>query len=181
MHPLIYILALLTELIFLIFFCMYMASVAYSHIKGAPYVPTSNKLLKQIFSQIKIKKGEHLIELGSGDGRATRYAVKELGVRGKGIDVNPFLVRWSNFLAKRQKLSGIEFVKENVFKSDLSEADLLYLFLMPEMLEELRPKFEKELKKGTQIISHGFKIPGLEQKLVKTLTNKPFSTYYYKL
>ena len=129
----------------------------------------------------KIKKGEHLIELGSGDGRATRYAVKELGVRGKGIDVNPFLVRWSNFLAKRQKLSGIEFVKENVFKSDLSEADLLYLFLMPEMLEELRPKFEKELKKGTQIISHGFKIPGLEQKLVKTLTNKPFSTYYYKL
>jgi 16S rRNA A1518/A1519 N6-dimethyltransferase RsmA/KsgA/DIM1 with predicted DNA glycosylase/AP lyase activity len=158
-----------------------MASAIYSHIKGAPYVPTSNKLLKQIFSQIKINEGDYLIELGSGDGRATRYAVKELGVQGKGIDVNPFLIRWSNFLAKRQKLQHIDFIKEDVFKSDLKKADILYLFLMPEMLGKLRPKFEKELRKGSQIISHGFKVPGFDKKLVKTLTNKPFSTYYYKI
>ncbi len=63
----------------------------------------------------------------------------------------------------------------------MKSADIIYLFLMPEMLIKLREKFEKESKKGAVFISHGFKIEGWEKYCFKTIPNTPFPTYYYKI
>ena len=123
-----------------------------------------------------------LVELGSGDGRLLRFAAKEYGVKGVGIEINPLLVWWSRLLSKKDGTNhDISFIKKNVFNYSLTKADYLYIFLMPELIVKLLPKFESELKKGVIIISHGFKIVGFEKRLIHTEPAKTFSTYYYKM
>ena len=161
--------------------CVYGVGLLFSAIKGAPYVPTSRNKLKAIIDVLSLSKKDVLFELGSGDGRFTRLAAKLSGVRGIGIEVNPLLIWWSRFLTKKEGLSNVTFLKQNIFSSDLSSATVLYLFLMPELIVKLLPKFKKELKKGTIIVSHGFKIIPWENKLYKTIKEPTFSTFFYRV
>jgi phospholipid N-methyltransferase len=170
------------ELFVLMGISIYGVGLLFSAIKGAPYVPTSNKQFEKIFKNVKLKKGEILIELGSGDGRLTRYAAKTFGIEGVGIEINPLLIWWSRFLSQKDGTKkSVQFLRKNIFDYPLNHADYLYLFLMPDLIIKLLPKFSKELKKGVIIISHGFKIIGYEKKLVHTEFDKMFSTYYYKV
>jgi len=179
MNVFLYFFLLLLELVILSGVAVYGVALLFSALKGAPYVPTAKKQLMRILSEIPIKKNAVFFELGSGDGRLLRTVVKEYHVKGIGIEVNPLLVWLSSYLAKKEGLTNIQFVKKNVFHVDLSSASFVYLFLMPELIIKLTPKFERELKKGTVIISHGFKIPTWEKRLTHTLIDKTFSTYYY--
>ncbi len=149
-------------------------------LKGAPFVPTQNKLLDEILAEAKLKTGQQFLELGSGDGRVTRLAVDRYGVVGKGIEINLMLVWYSNL---RSKLNHLEasFSQGDFFKTNFGQTDIIFVFLLPKTLKKLAPKFLKECKKATLIISHGFKIKGLESKLVKTQSRKLFSTHFYRL
>lgn len=149
---------------------------------GAFYVPTKIKAIKKMIDFYPLKKGKLIIELGSGDGRVLREFCQKYNLKGIGYDVNPLLVFWSNFLTKMKKLEGkVKFFRKNAYQVSLKEADYLYLFLMPEMLSKLKKNFEKQLKKGTIVISHAFKIDGWDKKIFKVLKDKPFCTYYYKI
>jgi hypothetical protein len=152
----------------------------WSEIKGAPFVPTSGKVVREILKEAKLKPGQSFLELGSGDGRVTRQAVKEFGVNGQGIDIHPMLLFWSNLVAKRQKLDA-KFKQGDLFKTDLSKADVIFIFLLPRTLKKLGPKILDEAKKDTLIISHGFMIPALEQRLVKIQPRPHFPTHFYKI
>lgn len=121
------------------------------------------------------------MELGSGDGRIVREAVKTYGVTGIGIDINMLLILMSRFYAKRQRLLNIEFKRQNVLDAEFAKINVLYLFLMPEIIEKILPRLNKELKPQTLVISHGFKITGWENKLVDIIINKPFSTFFYRI
>ncbi|QQG43897.1 MAG: methyltransferase domain-containing protein [Candidatus Roizmanbacteria bacterium] len=176
-----YSILILLELIFAISLCIYTLSLFWSSIMGSPYVPTKKKELINFLKEARIKKGQIFLELGCGDGRVVKTAVKEYAAKGIGIDINPTLIFWAKFIAKLTKVSGIEFKVQNIFKTDVSKADFIYLFLMPKLLEKLKTKFEEESKKNAVIISHGFKILGWEKYNYKTIVNKPFPTYYYKL
>jgi hypothetical protein len=153
----------------------------FSDIKGAPFVPTSVQNLKEILARIKLKKESVFLELGSGDGRVVREAVKKFGVRGIGIEVNPLLVFLSNLFARIQKLSNIQFLRINFFDYDLGKSNVIFMFLLPKTIKKLRNKFLSECKKGTIIISHGFKIEDFDKYLIDTIKNEPYPTYFYKL
>ncbi|MFH0979330.1 MAG: SAM-dependent methyltransferase, partial [Candidatus Roizmanbacteria bacterium] len=112
-----------------------------------------------------------------GDGRIVRTAVKHYEVKGVGIDINPLLIYWAKILGKNKA----QFKVENIFDTDLKQADYVYIFLMPKLIEKLTLKMNKELKKGTIVISHAFPVKGWEIKLFKTLKRVPFPTYYYKI
>ena len=173
---------MLTELFVLMAVSIYGVGLLFSALKGAPYVPTSKNQLEKIFKNVNMKKGDIFVELGSGDGRLTRYAARQYSVTGIGIEINPLLVWWSTLLSKRDRTNkNVSFLRKNVFNYSLKDVDYLYIFLMPELIGKLLPKFKKELKKGTTIISHGFKIVGFEKKLIYTEPDKSFSTYYYKV
>lgn len=159
----------------------YTMSLIYSSIKGAPYVPTKAKLAEEIFEPAKIKRGKYMIELGSGDGRMIRYAVKRYKIKGLGVDVNPLLIYWSRLVARAENLIDVEFRIENILKTDLKSADYLYIFLMPELVDKIIPRMKKEMKKGSVIISHGFRIKALTKKLYYTKKRSPFPTYYYRI
>jgi len=161
---------------------IYGVSLIFSSLMGAPYVPTHRKLAEEILREIKFKKNGIFIELGSGDARITRAAVKNYPVRGMAVDVNGMLIIWSKFLSK---LDGtypkINFVDKNILNIDLAHADYIYLFLFPDLINKLVPKFDKELKKGTIIISHGFVIEQYKKKLIKKVPRNTFPTYYYRV
>ena len=180
-------------LIFLIFMSVYGASLILSSMYGAPYVPTKNNLAKEILKEVKFKKNGLFVELGSGDARITRTAVKLYGVKGLAVDVNGLLIFWSKilwFFDSRRSLPStpigggddkLAFETGNILKTDLTKADYVYLFLFPALIKKLLPNFDRELKKGTIIISHGFPVKGYEKKLIKKVPRSTFPTYYYKI
>jgi hypothetical protein len=159
---------------------IYGASLIYSSLMGAPYVPTKNKLALDILKEITYKKNGLFVELGSGDARITRAAVKSYPVRGLAVDVNGLLIFWSKILSKFDgTYPKMGFLIKNILDVDLSQADYIYLFLFPALIEKLLPKFNKELKRGTIIISHGFPITKYKNNLIKRVDRRPFPTYYY--
>lgn len=176
-------------LIFLLFFTIVVPLILvsfyffsfYIELTGAPFVPTTQRTLKEILEAADLKKGQIFFELGSGDGRVVRTAVRLYKVQGIGVEMHPMLVLFSKLRAKMQKLEKIEFRTQNLFKTDLAEADVIFMFLLPRVLKKLKLKIEKECKKGTLIISHGFTIPGWEKLLVKKQERFRFNTYFYRL
>lgn len=169
-------------LIFLIVMSGYTLSLIYSSIKGSPYVATRSKRILEILKNADLKKGKLFIELGSGDGRVVREAVKKYQVKGIGVDINPLLVFWSSLLSNLDSVQpkSIVFQRKNIFDVDLTKADYVYIFLMPKLIEDLTPKLDKELKKGAMVISHGFPIKSWQKNLIKKLRSAPFPTYFYK-
>ncbi len=160
---------------------VYGLSLIISSLMGAPYVPTNKKLALEILKEVKFKKNGLFVELGSGDGRIVRAAVKNYPIRGMAVDVNGLLILWSKFLSKLDgTYSRINFVNKNILSIELTKADYIYLFLFPTLIEKLVPRFNKELKKGTFIISHGFPVTEYKNKLIKKVERSPFPTYYYK-
>lgn len=175
-----YVVFLLIELIVSFSIAAYIGSLLFSSLMGAPYVPTKQKDLEETLKAANLKKNQVFLELGSGDGRVTRTAAKLYGVQGLGIDVNPLLIWYARFLAKLHKVRNCTFQKQNIFNTDFSKADVIYQFLMPELIKKLFPKYRTEIKKGTIIISHGFEIYGLQKYLIKTVERKPFPSYIYR-
>lgn len=174
---------LLMAVIFGVLLPLFLVGVVFisfiADLMGAPFVPTSGKLTDLILKKAKLKKNQVFIELGSGDGRIVREAVKAYGVKGVGIEFHPLLYLYSKLVSGIQKIKKIEFRRENFFKSDLRKADVIFAFLLPKTLKKLRVKFENECKKGTLVISHGFRIEGWEKKLTDKIEGDPFPTYYY--
>ena len=134
----------------------------FSSAMGAPYVPTKNKLALEILKEVKFKRNGLFVELGSGDARIVRTAVKNYHVRGLAIDVNGLLILWSKILKFLDPLlrgdDKLTFKRANILEVDVRNADYIYLFLFPALIEKLIPKFDRRLKEGVIIISHGFPI-----------------------
>lgn len=148
---------------------------------GPPAVPTPKKIIKEVFKEISLKKGDIFIDLGSGTGRVLRIAGKKYGVKGLGVEINPFLVWWSRFSAYLTGLKNIEFKKENFFKTDLSKADVIFMYLLPKYLPKMAGKIKKECKPGILIVSQRFFVDGWEKYLVKKIERKHNSTYIYRI
>jgi SAM-dependent methyltransferase len=176
-----YLLGVFFEISILLFFCLYLFTVIYSVLRGSFYVGTNQKQIEMFLSEANLKKGEYMLDLGSGDGRVLRTAARKYGVIGKGIDINPVLNFIANFYAKNQHLLEIKFIKDNVLTTNFSKADVIYIFLMPKLTEKFQNRLAKEAKKGSLIISHGFKVDSLSKYHQKIIEHKPFSTYFYKI
>ncbi len=181
LYAIFYLFIVLIEIVFAIFSAGYMILLFYSSLKGSPYVPTKDKAMKNIFEEAGLKKGQVMYDIGCGDGRVVRYAVKQYGVRGIGIDINPMLIFFARLKARMMKLKGAEFRVQNIFDVDLSDADVIYIFLLPQFLVKIQKKLERGTKKGAVIISHGFKMDAWSAYNYKTIKAKPFPTYFYKI
>lgn len=180
-NGLFYVGILFLELIILIFLNFYLISLFISHFKGAPFVPTGKKKIDKILSLLRPRKGRCFYDLGCGDGRVVKKAAEKFNLTGIGVDINPFLIltlKLESFCFKR---NNPQYIYKDIFKINLKKADYIYCFLMPPLLEKLRVKFDRELKKNTIVISHGFKIPNWNKNLFYTLYDKPFNTYFYKI
>src|SRR5436305_1373875 len=139
-------------LILIILFLLFLLSMFWPpDSPWAPWWRTSSKTAKAIFKLAKTNKGDVVYDLGSGDGTALITGFKEYGIRGVGIEIDPLRYVISKIRIKLNGASGSIFIKrENFFRTNLRDADLIVVYLVPKTLEKLLPKFKKELKKGTK-------------------------------
>jgi ribosomal protein L11 methylase PrmA len=104
-----------------------------------------------------VGKGDVLFDLGSGDGRIPVTAAKRFGIRAVGIDIDPQRIAEANENAKKNKVTDlVQFRNEDMFLTDIHDASVVTLYLLPELNVKLRPRLWSELKPGTRIVSHQF-------------------------
>ena len=121
------------------------------------FVPTPTKVVLEMLKIANVTKEDVVYDLGCGDGRIVITAAKLYGARGVGVDIDPFRIRESNENAAKAGVADrVKFFQGDLFQTDLSEASVVALYLLPELNVRLRPKLFRELKPGTRIVSHDF-------------------------
>jgi len=123
--------------------------------KDVIWVPTPQLLVEKMLDIAKLTPKDYVIDLGSGDGRTVITAAKR-GAKALGIEYNPDMVELSKRNAAKEDVSDrASFVKADLFESDFSQAQVITMFLLPDINIRLRPKI-LDLKPGTRIVSNSF-------------------------
>jgi SAM-dependent methyltransferase len=136
------------------------------------YVPTPQYVVNELLEIAGTNKDDIVYDLGCGDGRFVITAAKKYGARGIGIDIDPERIQESAANARRAGVADrVKFIEADLFKTDVSQATIVALYLLPELNLRLRPKFFKELKPGTRIVSHDFDMNDWEPDVKGKLGN----------
>lgn len=124
---------------------------------NAPYVETPPEVVLAMLKAAQVKPDDVVYDLGCGDGRIVIAAAQKFGARGVGVDLYPGHVAEARRKAREAGVAGrVEFRQQDLFDTDLGQATVVTLYLLPEVNLELRPKLLRELKPGTRIVSHAF-------------------------
>jgi precorrin-6B methylase 2 len=127
--------------------------------KDVVWVPTPYALIEKMLDMAQVTPRDYVIDLGSGDGRNIIMAAKR-GAKALGVEYNPEMVALSQRNAAKEGVSEkARFVQGDMFEADISQATVLALFLLPDNLRRLTPKFQSQLKPGTRLVMNGFPIP----------------------
>lgn len=119
------------------------------------FVATPPRVASQMLKLAGVNQTDTVYDLGSGDGRIVIAAARDFGARGVGVEIDPKLVVVSNEYAAKAGVSDrVRFVQQDLFKTELREASVVTLYLLPDLMERLIPRFLKDLKPGTRIVSH---------------------------
>ena len=123
------------------------------------FVPTPEDVVATMLKVAKVGPNDVVFDLGSGDGRIPITAVKEYGAaRAVGIDIDPQRIEEAKANLAKSGIAGdrVRFLNQDLFTTDISAATVVTLYLLPTLNLKLLPKFEKELRPGTRIVSHSF-------------------------
>lgn len=143
----------------------------------APWWKTNKKVARAMCRLAKLNKGDIVYDLGCGDSTALIIAAKEFGAKGVGIEIDPLRFFISSMLLHSNRLSDkVEIVRRNFFDVNISDATVVFVYLVPRVLKKLKPKFLKELKPGTLIVSYKYEI-----SLSLVRHNKANDIYLYKI
>lgn len=125
----------------------------------APWWRTSDEKIRKALKLARVTSKDIVYDLGSGDGRVLIIAAKEFNARGIGVEIDPLRFYISKFLIKLNGVSDkITIVRKDFFETDISEASVVFVYLVPNALKKLKPKFIKELKPGTRVVSIKYEI-----------------------
>lgn len=144
------------------------------------YYPTPPETVAEMLRMANIKKGDVLYDLGSGDGRIPIAAAKEYGIRAVGIEIDPKLVTEADEIARQAGVSQlVHFRNEDMFHINLREATVVTLYLSEKLNVLLRPKLLNELRPGSRILSHDFRMGDWKpEQTVRVPWGKLYRTVY---
>jgi len=124
---------------------------------SSPYVPTPQKVVDEMLRMGRVGRDDYLVDLGSGDGRIVITAAQRFGTRGLGVDLDGQLVRQASAAAERAGVADrAQFVQRDIFKTDLRKADVVTMYLLPEVNMMARPKLLSELRVGARVVTHDY-------------------------
>jgi len=126
----------------------------------APWVPTRDELLPYIMSLAKVGPNDIVYDLGCGDGRVIIEAALR-GAKGVCIEINKELIAKAEEKARKLGVSDkVEFINDDFFNVSLSNATVIYMYLLTSVNRMLKPKLAREVRIGTRIVTLDFEIPG---------------------
>jgi SAM-dependent methyltransferase len=136
------------------------------------YVPTPEEVVIEMLQMAQVTQNDVVYDLGCGDGRIVITAAKVFGARGVGVDIDPVRIKESNENARKAGVTDrVKFIEQDLFKTDISEATVVSLYLYPELNLRLRPKLFRELRPGTRIVSHEFDMDDWKPDNMGTVRN----------
>lgn len=124
------------------------------------YVPTPQSIVDAMLEMGGVQASDHVLDLGSGDGRIVRTAALRMGASGTGVDIDKRLVAIANEAAQKEGVSArAKFVSQDLWTFDTSGATVVTVYLLPRALPRLKEKLLAELKPGTRIVAHDYAFP----------------------
>jgi len=137
-------------------------SLVWTHPRGAPWVPSSLSTVHQMLDLAEVKPDEMVYDLGCGDGRILVIAALKYRARAVGIELDPLRWTWCQFLITILGLRDkVRILYGDFFKHDLSQAEIVTCYLLPDTNKNLQAKLLQELQPGTRVVSNTFLFPGL--------------------
>lgn len=122
-----------------------------SFLTGGPFVPSRKRSVEAMIKIARLKPGMVVYDLGCGDGRVLVEAAKR-GAKPVGIEINPFLVIFC-------RLKKLHVRWQNLWNADISEAHIVFVYLLPNHMKKLEQKLKKELQPGSLVVSNSFIFP----------------------
>lgn len=135
--------------------------ILWSSFRGAPWFPTSLANVRKMLAMADVQADEVVYDLGSGDGRVLVVAARHFGARAVGIEIDPLRYLWTRGLIAILGLRGqVEVIWGNFFNQDLSQADVVTVYLLQKTNVRLMDKLRRELRPGARVVSNTFIFPG---------------------
>jgi ribosomal protein L11 methylase PrmA len=137
------------------------------------YVGTPYDLISKMLQMAQVKKSDRVYDLGCGDARMLVLAALKYGCRGVGYDIDPERVQASRDNVKKNKVENLVGITQaDIFTVDLSKADVIPIYLLPEMNKKLLPQLAK-LKPGSRIVCHDYDLEGIiADKTIHVISNE---------
>jgi precorrin-6B methylase 2 len=133
------------------------------------FVPTKQPVVEKMLELAKVQKSDIIYDLGCGDGRIVVTAAKKYGCKAYGFDIDPARIKESLENVKKNKVGELVTIqKKDIFTLDLSKANVVTLYLLPELNVKLIPQLKK-LAPGSRIVSHDFEMEGVKPDKVITV------------
>ena len=135
-----------------------------------PFISTPDEVVERMLEFAGTRADDYVVDLGSGDGRIVIAAARRYGARGLGIELDEALVHASRENARRAGVADrVSFIPGDVLTADFSKASVVTVYLLPDLIGRLQPRFLTDLKPGTRIVSHAFRMTGWRPDASKTL------------
>jgi SAM-dependent methyltransferase len=137
------------------------SSVAVWTYGEVPFVRSTPEVIDRMLEMARVRAGDVVYDIGSGDGAIIIQAAKKYGVRGVGIEIDAELVARARQSAVREKVEHlVEFRVQDAFTVDVSPATVVTLYMLPEFNAKLRPILDRQLRPGSRVVSHDYPIQG---------------------
>lgn len=152
--------------------------------KLAPFVTSPQPVIEQMLSVAGLKRDETVYDLGCGDGRILVTAAKQFGAKAVGVEMSDILVKMANNQAQAAGVGEkVRVIRGDLRDVDVSQANVVTLYLMTEANDLLQPKLEKELKPGTRVVSLDFKFRNWKPSRVEKFEAQrhSYTIYLYEM
>ena len=142
------------------------------------YIPTPKNIVRQMLLLARLRRGELLYDLGAGDGRILIEGARDFGARCVGVEIDPERVaRLQERLASTKVEAKI--IEGDLMQVDLSEADVIAIYLSDSVNAKLAPKLCRELKTGARVVSLDYPLPGWKPEKETSVASAGLSRQVY--
>lgn len=136
----------------------------------SPFAVTPDDVVTAMLQMAAVTPRDLVVDLGSGDGRLVIAAARQFGARGLGVDIDEKLVDYAQRKAAEAGVTErARFEHRDLFKTDLSAADVVTIYLLPTIMDRVAAKLATELRPGTRVVTHDYVLPGWRIERVHTM------------
>ena len=137
------------------------------------FVPTPQEVVDAMLKLAKVSASDVVYDLGSGDGRIPITAARTYGARGVGIDIDPQRIKEATENLKTSGMGDkVRFLNQDLFTTNISEATVVTLYLLPSLNLKVLPKLNSELKPGTRVVSHAFDMGDIKPQQTQNVNGR---------